>query len=288
MGSSAWPGRQWPGAVWRQLRILVRGRRWAEYSRCLQSLLARGYDVVPFDKWLESPTGFGPRVAALRHDVDLDSTSALRANEIEKSLGVSSTFYFRWCTFDLTVIGELLDGHATVGLHYETLTRMAWERRLSRPEQVTPELLLEARSVLKAEISAFNRLAGPTRSTAAHGDRISFAIKRRNEEVLEGESIRDYGIQRSADDSRLLKEVGRWVSDDDGVVGSWSRGLSLDEAVEQGESPTVFNTHPHHWDSGRTAVLARSTSHLRWAAKCGFANLLRPEALAWRSFREAV
>ena len=49
-----------------------------------------------------------------------------------------------------------------VGLHYETLTRKALERRPF--EGVDEPLLEESRRDLRAEIAAFARLFGPIRS----------------------------------------------------------------------------------------------------------------------------
>ena len=67
----------------------------------------------------------------LRHDVDQHPRSALRMASIETKLGLRSSWYFRWRTAHPGVVGiaEATIGFQ-VGLHYETMTRIALERGL--------------------------------------------------------------------------------------------------------------------------------------------------------------
>jgi len=62
-------------------------------------------------------------VAIFRHDVDKKPENALAMAELEKSLGISSTYYFRTIpdSFDLKVILRILEMGHEIGYHYEVL-----------------------------------------------------------------------------------------------------------------------------------------------------------------------
>src|SRR5205085_9408181 len=103
--------------------------RWAEYRRLLEMALRRGYRVRALEDWvLESPQPEAPELI-LRHDVDQHPRSALAMASIELDVGVRSTWYFRWRTAHPVAVGRLRESGFGVGLHYETLSRLALEGR---------------------------------------------------------------------------------------------------------------------------------------------------------------
>ncbi|HEU5142071.1 MAG TPA: hypothetical protein VFU04_02825, partial [Solirubrobacterales bacterium] len=128
--------------------------RWGEYRSMLEGALAQGYRALGVEQWLlESAAGESAgaegRVAdgpllVLRHDVDQHPRSALAMAAVERELGIRSAWYFRWRTADARTVASLREDGCSVGLHYETLSRLALERGARSAAEVA-ELVPEAR-----------------------------------------------------------------------------------------------------------------------------------------------
>ena len=250
--------------VSKYVRMLLRGSRWDQYERYLRAIGESGYTPISLEDWFQGHEEFPDRVVLLRHDVDTDPSSAMRMSEIEHSLGLRSTFYFRWCTFDLPTIRRIRENGSHVGFHYETLTHFAIRHNLRRPEQVTPKVISECRSQLAAEIDAFDRLTGECRSVAAHGDKRAKLIDHDNSVLLRDQDHRDYGAEFSADDRNLRAQISCWVSDGDMVNTFWMGDKPLLAALTEAHPLILFNTHPHHWRSGRVVVMKRVHENARF------------------------
>ena len=99
-----------------------------KYSELVSAFLGAGYTVMPFGDWCETrPQG---RVLVLRHDVDACPRNSLAVAELEHSLGVRSSFYFRVVpqSFNPSVIrGIAALGHE-IGYHYEDLSLFNGDR----------------------------------------------------------------------------------------------------------------------------------------------------------------
>lgn len=90
------------------------------YTQLLQSLIKAGYSFQTFEQFLQKPAA---KVVVLRHDVDLLAINSLWVAEIEHSLGVTSSYYFRIIPQSnkpdiIRAIASL--GHE-IGYHYEDL-----------------------------------------------------------------------------------------------------------------------------------------------------------------------
>jgi hypothetical protein len=90
-----------------------------ELYRAIQSA---SYEIMPFIDYLKNrkPT----KSVIIRHDVERQEINALRIAELEKTIGVSTSYYFRYrngvfCEDVIKKISHL--GHE-IGYHYEDLT----------------------------------------------------------------------------------------------------------------------------------------------------------------------
>src|SRR5919109_790007 len=82
--------------------------RWGEYERFLRSALQNGYRIVSLEDWVsEGQPSEGEPTLILRHDVDQHPRSALRMAAVESTLGVRSSWYFRWRTAHPGVVHSL-------------------------------------------------------------------------------------------------------------------------------------------------------------------------------------
>jgi 2-polyprenyl-3-methyl-5-hydroxy-6-metoxy-1,4-benzoquinol methylase len=227
-------------------RTLSRAR-WREYRELLEGARKHRYDLWSLEDWLLSRGAPRARVAILRHDVDQHPRSALPMLEIERELGVRSTWYFRWRTASPTVIDAVRDAGGQVAFHYETLTRLARERGLS-PSDVDGALVAEARELLRREIAAFQNAFGPIRSVAPHGDTRIPGVS--NQILLAGEDCHDYAIALDANDAIDGHPVGLWLTDRSLPDGRWKEGLDPTRVFAAGTTPVLLLTHPNNWCSG--------------------------------------
>ena len=163
------------------------------------------------------------RVLILRHDVDQRAVSALELARVERELGISSTWYFRWRTADPDVIAAVRAQGGEVGLHYETLTRRVLGDRVPPDGDLTP-LIEPSREELRAEIRAFEQLFGRIDTIAAHGDTRVGGV--RNRALVEGLGPAAFGVRHDANVSLRDHRLGAWLSDRSAAKGGWSDGAS--------------------------------------------------------------
>ena len=226
-------------------RTLSRAR-WPEYERFLRSAQENGYRVVSLEDWVAEglPTEGQPTLI-LRHDVDQHPRSALRMAAIEKGLGLKSSWYLRWRTAHPAVVHSLKRDGFQVGLHYETMTRIALERGL---DEDSDELVDAGREELRSELATFERLFGPCRSAVPHGD--SRIPNVHNALLLKGENCAEYGLEYDGNEMMRGSELAFWLTDRIAAEGGWMEGLDPHEMFAERTSPILTVTHPNNWASG--------------------------------------
>jgi hypothetical protein len=209
--------------------------------------LEQGYAVLSLEAWLEDPglAAERPRLL-LRHDVDQHPASALRMAAIERELGVTSTWYFRWRTASAEVVEAIAaQGHA-VGLHYETLTRELLRRGLGA--DAAQALIPEARELLRGELEAFAQRFGPVRSACPHGDTRMRGVH--NGVLLLGEEWSRYGLEWDANAAMRSHALDVWLTDRSAAEGGWKEGLDPIDLLVDRRSPMLAVVHPNNWVSG--------------------------------------
>jgi hypothetical protein len=237
-----------PSARRRRLSRTLSRARWTEYADLLTAAREREYAIVSLEDWLLSPDRWdGRKVFLLRHDVDQAPRSAFAIADIERDLGVTSTWYFRWRTAWGPLIGELRARGCAIGLHYETLSRQV-QLRDQVPARELPRLIDGARHVLRGEIAAFAARYGPTRSACPHGD--SRVPDIRNSDLLLDEDWTSYGIELDAHLAMRRHDLGAWMTDRSSADGSWKDGMDPHSLLADGVSPILCLVHPNNWASG--------------------------------------
>lgn len=236
-----------------RLARTLSGGRWAEYRRFLQLARQHGYRIVALEEWVnEGQRDVSDPTLILRHDVDQHPRSALEMVHIEEDLGVRSSWYFRWRTAHPVVVRAVKDRGFDVGLHYETLTRKALERKSFG---VNEELRDESRRELRAEIAAFDRLFGPIRSAVPHGDSRVPGVH--NGELLQDRECGEYGIEFDGNEAMNGRDLGYWLTDRSSVEGGWRDGVEPSELFAARVTPVLSVTHPNNWASGPSLWLDR-------------------------------
>jgi hypothetical protein len=221
--------------------------RLGEYRSLLQTAIGHGYDAISVERFLDDPAARSRRrVLILRHDVDQHPGSAVGMAEIERELGVRSTWYLRWRTADPGVVSALRQRGGEIGFHYETLTRRVLAEGLG-PDRDLSELLLQCRQELAIEIAAFDELCGPIRSVSAHGDsRVPWV---RNLTLVDNTVDPDLGVY-DANLAMRRHHLGCWLTDRSAAEGGWGDAQRPAELLREGVSPIQCLVHPNNWTSG--------------------------------------
>ncbi len=92
------------------------------YDQLLQSLLRGNYIILTYENYIRSDNL--KKHVILRHDVDKLPENALKMAQLENSLGIKSSYYFRIVksSNDPSTIKKIVSLGHEIGYHYEDLT----------------------------------------------------------------------------------------------------------------------------------------------------------------------
>ncbi len=93
----------------------------SSYKNLLHSFLQAGYKITSFEQYLDSrPAG---KVLVLRHDVDLRPYNSVATADIEHSLGITASYYFRIVKASNVpdAIRRIVSLGHEIGYHYEDM-----------------------------------------------------------------------------------------------------------------------------------------------------------------------
>ena len=242
------------------LRSLLAAARDAGYRTLTLSAFA--------DRVQESTRDESERILLLRHDVDSDVPRARRMRDIEASLGMVGSYFFRRSTWDVAFMRELVAAGCEVGYHYEELATLIKERGAATATE-TRALLDAARARLRATIPELRAGTGLSLDVlAAHGDFANRAVGVSNVEMLDDRELRSQiGVRLEAYDVETHFSAR---SADGGPPNGWRPGDPMD-AIRRGEPVVGVLLHPRSW--GR-APLVNARADLRRAGE-GCAYLIR-------------
>ncbi|MDL1960307.1 MAG: hypothetical protein LWX01_01140 [Deltaproteobacteria bacterium] len=227
--------------------MILRNDRLSDYRSQLQFALSHGYRLGSLSDFLTFKSK-EPYVI-LRHDVDVRDLGVKQMLDVEKKLGIASSWYFRWSTAKIDTIRDIKNAGGEVGLHYETLADVCLRYGIQNREQITPDLIEETRKELIEEIIQFRqKYQVSCRTIASHGHPINRKIRMANNEIIDQKLCESAGINLEAYDQALLKKIDRYISDTTPVLNfGWAYGMSLVEAINSGYQLIYFLSHPNHW-----------------------------------------
>lgn len=178
--------------------------RFEEYENMIKSFLDRGFAFLPICE--VKGNKLNDKFIIIRHDVDSESNVARKMFEIEKKLGIKSTYYFRLCTIDIELIQEMIDYGIEVGYHYEEISTYIKEKHIKGSDSIKEEIS-DIKNNFKKNVEYFEKTINhKIYSVASHGDWINRKMKVVNkelvtEEVMEalGINVEAYDIERNLD-----------------------------------------------------------------------------------------
>ncbi len=204
-----------------------------KYEELCQVLLKNYRVCTVFEYLFEKPEG---NIAIVRHDVDRKINNSLLMAEREHSLGIRSSYYFRYpSTFRPAVITKIKDLGHEIGYHYEVLSKTHGDYD-------------KAVSLFISELEAFRKIC-PVDTICMHGSPLS---KYNNRDLWDRYDYHAYGISGEAFLSfEQDNEALHYVTD---TGRTWSGKQSLRD---------VIRTHP---GTGNPLSLETTDDLMAWIA----------------------
>jgi len=221
-----------------------------EYEKLLLEAKSRGYQLMSlsafYDRFiLKQAPKDEARIFLNRHDIDVDLKTARMMFEIEKKMGVSSTFYFRLSTLDFNFMREIKDYGSEVGYHFEEIATFAKRHHIKDKELL---LKLHLREIQESFLTNLHKIESSLgfkiRSAASHGDFVNRALGLANNEIIDDELKSKAGIDFEA--YELVPYFDKYLSDAP-YPKFWRRGSPF-TAMEEGAQIICLLTHPNHWE----------------------------------------
>jgi hypothetical protein len=183
-----------------------------KYNNLCQALRDSGYTIQTVRSYLENSENRNLKTAIMRHDVDRKILNSLRMAELEHSLGIHSTYYFRYpYTFQPEIIRIIRDMGHEIGYHYETLGKANGDRKI-------------AIALFESELMSLRTIA-EIRTICVHGSPLS---KYDSRDLWKTYDFRTFGILGEA----FLSVKGTTYFSDTGR--DWSGKNSLRDTMPDG------------------------------------------------------
>jgi hypothetical protein len=222
--------------------------RLEEYRRLLVRAAELGYRTMSIGEYRHAASADewnGTKALILRRDVDTDLPTTKLLFDIERSLEVSASYFFRLCTVDVEFMRRVEAHGGDVGYHYEELSTVARERGLRTRGEVELHMS-EIRARFRENLRALRATTGlPLRAVAAHGDMANRHLGMRNQELLDDALRSELDIEVTADArSATLGLVSRFS---DAAYPSFWKPHDPIVALERGDAVVCIVTHPRQW-----------------------------------------
>lgn len=226
------------------------GSRLDAYQRWLEEALEAGYHVRTVGAaWQLIERGEldpAQRHLVLRHDVDTDPGTAGAMWQIERRLGIGSSYFFRLSTLAPGLMAEIDAAGSEASYHYEELATVAKRRRLhSRSEAL--RYLPEARDRFAENLTKLRALTGlPMRVVASHGDFVNGRLGMSNWVILDDPGFRrEVGIDLETYDKAFLGHLPSRHTDL--AYPRYWAPTDPSAAVQAGKPVISVLVHPRHW-----------------------------------------
>ena len=229
----------------------------AKYKELCKTIVESNYSTLTFNQYFHSKNNISEKFILLRHDVDRNAKKALKMAELENSLGIIATYYFRKKedVFIPAIIKKIADRGHEIGYHYEALDKAGGDFE-------------KAIRIFEGELKEFRKICN-VKTICMHGNPMSKWV---NNDLWKKYDFKDFGIigepYLSIDYAEVLylTDTGRrWnskfsVKD---VVGANSQRTekikSTDDVIrminkEDSEQMCIL-AHPERWSDGFGAWL---------------------------------
>ena len=235
-------------ALKRIYRDYIMGCKLKIYRALLKKIIDSGYNIIPCKDFFN--VSADEKICILRHDIDTDVKIAKKMFDIEKSLGISSTYYFRLCTLDKKLVDYIkkCDENTEISYHFEEISTFAKENGIVSKEDIDKNLDI-IRAKFKSNLTFVKEHYKLECSTiASHGDFANRKIGIINNYLLNDELRKDCNVLLEAYDSELMTNSA-YISDGKYNLLQTNQNSIIDEMIEQQKNRLYILVHPRTWAS---------------------------------------
>lgn len=221
-----------------------------DYEMIIKTAKDKGYEfhtVLSFEDILKSGIDKKKKYLILRRDIDTADYKIVRMFlEIEKKYGARSTSYFRWNTYNVSLMNEIEQSGGESSYHYEEIASFCYRHRI-RKKEIAIERMEEIRDLFIDNIKKFRKVTGmKCQTVASHGDYVNTKFQFQNKELMDERVRQATGIIREAYDLEHISALTLRIADQ--VEGD-NTTTKVIEALERGEHVLEVLTHPRQWNS---------------------------------------
>lgn len=221
-----------------------------DYEMIIKTAKDKGYEfhtVLSFEDILKGGIDKKKKYLILRRDIDTADYKIVRKFlEIEKKYGARSTSYFRWNTYNVSLMTEIEQSGGESSYHYEEIASFCYRHRI-RMKEIAIERMEEIRNLFIDNIKKFRKVTGMKCLTvASHGDYVNTKFQFQNKELMDERVRQATGIIREAYDLEHMSALTCRIADQ--VEGD-NTTTKVIEALERGEHVLEVLTHPRQWNS---------------------------------------
>jgi hypothetical protein len=233
---------------WRIYQDFLMHARLREYEKLLTEAKERGYATLTLcdlATCVSRQATLPPLTLVLRNDVDSDVATAREMFQVEKTLGIKATYYFRLSTLDAALMRDMQDYGTEVGYHFEEVATVAKRRGLRSSADVESHLDL-IRERFRRNVQYYRTVAGSfPRTVASHGDFANRAINTTNSCIIDQKIRTEFGIVAEAYDEWLNAPVTMRLADCD--APKWWSPMPLSDALKKNPKCLYVLVHPRQW-----------------------------------------
>jgi hypothetical protein len=219
-----------------------------KYKELCQKVVKSGYEIITVSDYLTDSNR--NKVVVMRHDIDRFLNKALRMSQLEHSIGIRTTYYFRKSGFKRQdIIRSIAEMGHEIGFHYEVLDEAHGDYE-------------NAISLFQEEIADLRKLA-KVETVCMHGNPLTKWV---NNSIWEKCDFQQFGVVGEAylsfnnihyfSDTGRIWDMSRKVKDImpralSGGTSDFAHILTTDDLigfVESLKSPQIYITvHPERW-----------------------------------------
>ena len=224
------------------------GNKLKVYKSHLEKLLAAGYKIIPCREYLNLSKN--DKICILRHDVDTDVKIAKKMFDIEKSLGISSTYYFRLCTLNKKLIEYIkkCDENTEISYHFEEISTYAKEQGIYAKEDIDKNINISRNQFKEKLLFVREEYDLECTTIASHGDFVNRKIGIINNYLLNDNIRKEQNVLVEAYDNELIKDAV-YISDGKYDLLQIKKKTIIDESIEQQKNKIYILVHSRTWGS---------------------------------------
>ena len=217
-----------------------------EYKSILKLIIKNGYKIVSVRDYYKGllDNSLNGNYFINRHDVDTDSLAAKEMFEVEKELGIKSTYYFRLSTIDIGLMKEIESYGGEASYHFEEIAQYAKDNHIKSKDKVLENIEIIREIFIKNFLELERKLGYKMETVCSHGDFVNRKLKCINNEITNSKELRQkLGILCEAYD-KDLKEHTLYTSDAP-YPKLWNP-IDVKKLIGKGNVIYML-THERHW-----------------------------------------